>query len=228
MNEPITAAAMADSGVRLGLPVRFAPAALRRLVPGSPIVGRAIPCRHSGSVDVFLEALEEAEPGAVLVIDNAGRLDEGCIGDLSVAEMRLAGVAGVVVWGLHRDTVELTRLGLPVWSLGSIPVGPRAVRAVPDHRLDRAIIGADVVVTRDDVVVADDDGVVFLPAENLDRIVAIAIEIVQTESRQAAEIAAGRSLRVQPGFPDYLERRRADPGYTFRRHLRERGGAIET
>src|SRR5262245_1653650 len=49
-------AAIADAAVRLGVELGVAPPSVVRLVAGPPVVGRALPCRHSGSVDVFLEA----------------------------------------------------------------------------------------------------------------------------------------------------------------------------
>jgi 4-hydroxy-4-methyl-2-oxoglutarate aldolase len=41
--------------------------------------------------------MEKAEPGDVLVIDNGGRMDEGCIGDLTVLEAQASGLAGIAV-----------------------------------------------------------------------------------------------------------------------------------
>jgi len=80
----LTTAHLADACIRAQTPVRCAPALLQAVVPGSRLAGRVIPARHAGSVDIFLEALLEAAPGDVLVVDNGGRLDESCVGDLVV------------------------------------------------------------------------------------------------------------------------------------------------
>jgi regulator of RNase E activity RraA len=205
----------------------MAPADVRRIDPGDPIVGPAVPCRHAGSVDLFLEAIGNAPAGSVLVIDNEGRDDEACIGDLVVAEAKGAGLSGIVVWGYHRDTAALREIGLPVWSLGAVAPGPRAKRALDGDPFAAARIG-DVEVQRGDVVAADDDGVVFIARADWPRVEAIASRIVDVEGRQAALIAAGTPLRDQLRFDEYLERRRSDPEYTLRQHLIEVGGAIET
>jgi regulator of RNase E activity RraA len=103
-------------------------------VAGAPIAGLGGPCRHSGSVDVFLEALEQARPGDVMVIDNEGRDDEGCIGDLVTLEAERAGLAGIVVWGRVRDVAELRRIGLPSGAAARRP-SARSVGA-PGRRID--------------------------------------------------------------------------------------------
>lgn len=223
----LAVAPLADAAVRLGLPVAFAPSSIRRFVPGEPVAGPAVPCRHSGSVDVFLEALGTAPAGGVLVIDNGGRLDEACIGDLTALEVAGAGLVGIVLWGLHRDSVELRRIGLPTWSLGSIPFGPRGERERPAGRLDRAMIG-DAEVTAGHTVAADDDGVIVLPTDRFDEVVETAARIAANEAGQADGMRAGRSLRDQLRFQDYLDRRQREPDYGFRQHLAGVGGAIET
>src|SRR5687767_3829987 len=126
---PLPTAAIADACVRLKVPDRAA--ALRPVLPGRTVAGRALPVRHAGSVDVFFEALQAAQPGDILCIDNGGRLDEGCIGDLTALEAMHHKVAAIVVDGTHRDTAALRELGLPVWSLGAFPFGPRAARLRP-------------------------------------------------------------------------------------------------
>jgi 4-hydroxy-4-methyl-2-oxoglutarate aldolase len=222
----LTNAHLTDACVRAGVAVRCAPAAVRAIVPGTRVTGRVCPARPVGSVDIFLEAFEKAAPGDVLVVDNGGRVDEACVGDLVVLEAKDAGLDGVVVWGLHRDTADIVAIGLPVFSMGSIPTGPLRLDPRARDAVDAATVG-EWTVGRDDLVLGDDDGVLFLPAERADDVFALAEGIRDTERRQAERIRQGESLRGQVRFAEFLKQRQSMPDLTFRQHLRSVGGAIE-
>lgn len=222
----LTTAHVADACLRAKVPVRCAPPSVRPVVPGSRLAGPVVPVRHAGSVDVFLEALESAAPGGVLVVDNGGRLEEACVGDLVVLEARAAGLSGLLVWGLHRDTAEIRAIGLPVFSLGSLPSGPQRLDPRPPGALSSATVG-QWTVTAGDLVLADDDGALFLPTARAGEVLGLAESIRDTERRQAERVADGEPLRRQLAFDAYLARRRQSPSYTFREHLRSIGGEIE-
>jgi 4-hydroxy-4-methyl-2-oxoglutarate aldolase len=217
---------IADACLRVGVPLRVAPSGISALLRDYRVAGRVVPAKHYGSVDVFLEAIEGAEAGDVLVIDNQGRTDEGCIGDLTALEARGAGLAGIIVWGTHRDTAELTRMNYPIFSYGSCPAGPQRLDQRSVEALSRATFGS-FTVEKDELVFADSDGVLFTPQNGAEELLAAAQAISETERRQAEAVADGKSLREQFRFTEYLEKRKRDHSYTFRTHLREIGGSIE-
>jgi regulator of RNase E activity RraA len=223
----LTTAHVADGCLRVGVEVRCGPAGLGAVSAGDTLVGRVLPARHAGSVDVFLEAFEAAAPGDVLVVDNDGRLDESCVGDLVVAEAKAAGLGGVVVWGLHRDTVDIRAIGLPVFSLGTLPTGPLRLDERASDALDAAAVG-EWTVTTADLVFGDEDGVLFVPADRAADVLEAAETIRDTERRQAELIRGGEAtLREQVRFAEFLQRRKDHPALTLREHLRDVGGAIE-
>jgi regulator of RNase E activity RraA len=218
---------IADACALLQLPLRLAPQHLKPMRGHYRVAGRARPARHAGSVDVFLEAIAAASPGDVLVIDNVGRLDEGCIGDLVAGEAHVAGLAGIVVWGAHRDTAAIEAIGIPVWSLGTWPAGPQELRTRSPHALDAASL-SHVTVTPDDFVFADVDGVVVVAGAELPRVVAAARDIATREQAQAVRLLQQRErLWDQLQVGAYVARRTAEPAFTFRDHIRSLGGAIE-
>jgi regulator of RNase E activity RraA len=221
--ENLTTAHVADACLRAGLPVRTV--SLLPVTSGR-VAGRVLPVRHVGSVDIFLEAFESAEAGDVLVVDNGARRDEACVGDLVAEEAKAAGVTGLVVWGLHRDTVDIRAVGLPVYSLGAMPTGPLRLDPQAPDALEYAVVG-EWTVTRADVVLGDEDGVIFIPADRAEELLDLATSIQTTERRQAELIRSGTSLRQQVGFDAYLAARKDRPSLTFRDHLRGVGGAIE-
>jgi regulator of RNase E activity RraA len=165
------------------------------------------------------------ESGEVLVLDNGGRNDGACIGDLTALEARKQRLSGIVVWGCHRDTAELRKIAFPVFSYGACPHAPLLLNPRPEDAVRLAHFG-DHHITQDDVVFGDEDGVLFVPYDHVEDIISKAREVQRTEREQVSGIYEGRTLREQFRFDEYLDKRKADPSYTFRDHLRSVGGTV--
>ena len=217
---------IADACMRLGVFMRVAPIGIKPLVPGWKIAGRVLPVRHSGSVDIFLEAMQHADAGDILTIDNDGRRHEGCIGDLATLEAKAIGLGGIALWGFHRDTPQLIQIGFPVFSYGSYPAGPKRAYPRGSDALEFARFG-DFKLSAEDVAFGDDDGVVFTLLQDVEEIISVAHTIDETEQRQVKAIKAGKTLSEQLKFDEFLKKRSKNPELTFREHLRNIGGAIE-
>ena len=217
---------IADACMQLGVFMRIPPIGIKPLVPGWKIAGRVLPVRHSGSVDIFLEVMANADEGDILTIDNAARKHEGCIGDLTALEARAMGLGGIAIWGFHRDTPQLIEIGFPVFSYGSYPAGPKRAYPRGSDALTTARFG-DFKLTTDDVVLGDDDGVVFALLEDIEEIITLARKISGIERRQAENIKNGKTLSKQIKFDEYLKNRSKNTAYTLREHLQKIGGAVE-
>jgi 4-hydroxy-4-methyl-2-oxoglutarate aldolase len=223
----LTTPQVADACLEHGVEVRCGPSDLRAVSPAHcRFAGRVSPVRHYGSVDVFLEALERSSPGDVLVIDNGGRRDEACIGDRITLEAKNAGVAAVVIWGLHRDTRGIVTIGLPVFSLGVTPARPLRL----DPREDQTFVSARVgpwTVSSDDIAIGDENGVIFVPRARGEAVAGWARALRAEELADARAMRRGTSLREQIRFSEFLAERRSNPKLTLRDYLRRVTGAIE-
>lgn len=223
----LATAQIVDACMRLKLSYRLAPYGIQPIVPIPQMLsGPVIPVRHYGSVDIFMEVLEANSQPGILVIDNQWRFDEACIGDLAVLEFKHAGIQAVVVNGLHRDTTELLQIGLPVFSYGAFPAGPARL----DVREPEAMSSArfeHFEVTTNDTAFVDADGVVFLKTADVPVVLPVAQAISDTEKQQANAALSGVSLREQFQFAAFLEQRKTEKEYTFRKHLSTIAKSIE-
>jgi regulator of RNase E activity RraA len=226
MSQAASTANIADACLRLGVLYSVIPS-LRPASANCSFSGRARPIRHFGSVDVFLEAIDASQPGDVLAVDNQGRDDEGCVGDLVTLEAAMAGLAAIVIWGRHRDTPDLSSIPIAVFSLGTCPSGPRRLDPAAEDRFAYAEIDG-FRVTSSDRLIGDLDGVIIVDGERFAEVELEALSIRAVESAQADRMRGGEALREQLEWSSYLERRAADPSLTLRQYLVERRAAIET
>ncbi|MBP8248321.1 MAG: ribonuclease E activity regulator RraA, partial [Phenylobacterium sp.] len=107
--------------------------------------------------------LAEPGEGCVLVVDGGGSLAKALVGDVLAADGVKNGWAGVVVYGAVRDTPILATLDIGIKALGSVPI--RSVKR-GEGVVDTPVAFGGVVFLPGDVLHADEDGVVVLPAED--------------------------------------------------------------
>jgi regulator of RNase E activity RraA len=170
------------------------PAAIQRLAGEGVFAGRAVTARcERDSVAAVLRTLAEAQVGDVLVAQGPGEV--GYFGELTGAEAVRRGMAGIVVDGLVRDIEKLRALPLAIFARGLTPHGGLpAGRGEPGVDLT---IG-NIVVHPGDWVVGDADGVVVVPAADVERVAARAEEITAAELDCWQKVLAGESFFDQP------------------------------
>ena len=107
------------------------------------------------------DALEEIEPGEVLVIDAGGCLEAAVIGDMFTRRVHARGGSGIVIDGVLRDLSAIRTVGLPVFAKGMH--GSGISRALMSVGRDQPIGCGDIPVIPGDIIVGDIDGVVVIP-----------------------------------------------------------------
>ncbi len=137
-------------------------------------------------------AIVAAEEGDVIVIDNGGRLDTSCWGGILANGAKMKGVSGVVIDGACRDVDDYVDLRFPVYSRGAVVATARG--RIMEEATNIMIQFAGVQVRPGDIVIADRSGVVFIPAEKLDEVLAKAEELFRKEEAMINEIRQGRSM----------------------------------
>jgi regulator of RNase E activity RraA len=178
---------------------------LRPTIPGATIVGTALTVRnivqrehpyetareHVNRMAEF-EAHNLARPGDVIVIDGVAGISN--MGGISAQTGKRQGEAGAIVFGAVRDVAHSRRIGYPIWSTEVSPVtGKWRIQTV---EINGDIEIAGVRVSPGDIVLADDTGVCFIPADRASEVLEIATR------KQAAEEAKCRAIDEGVPVPD--------------------------
>ena len=137
-------------------------------------------------------AIEAMPPGCIAVVDSMGVQDAGIFGDILCARMAKRGITALVTDGVVRDLQGVLGTGLPVWCSGA--AAPASVAGLTFVDWNRPIACGGVAVFPGDVVVADDDGAVLIPAALLDHVLAEAPEQERLEGWVMQEVDRGVPL----------------------------------
>jgi 4-hydroxy-4-methyl-2-oxoglutarate aldolase len=169
------------------------PSFILPLLSNLRVVGPARVALMSQDDNLAMRKVLDAPPtaGTVLVVAGGSTSRTATIGGLLALEMQNAGIAGLVTDGLVRDSQEIRQSGFGVWCRGVTPIASR--------KNGPAIVGGSVsiggIVIRDgDLVIADDDGVVIWPQEQIDDLLTRAEAKLQQDNKRLAQLQAKKRI----------------------------------
>ena len=135
-------------------------------------------------------AISLAKPGDVLVIDGKGDQTAALMGTIMMTACKQLGIAGVIIDGAARDSLEIDEMDYPVFSVGTNPNGPTKNVG---GRIGHPISCGGVSVNPGDFVLADADGVVVVEREKLAALIPVAHKKVEDEAKRIAQIKEGNT-----------------------------------
>lgn len=200
--EGLTSSAVSDAAGQIWSPQATSAAAtttMRCIVEGKAVAGPAYTVRISprheldpDSRSKLFTAYAGVPAGAVVVVQVVGEVGGAVMGDVVAHTLQLAGVAGLVIDGQIRDVAALRAMGLPVWSRDVTPRAIRTKEIITEVNIEVTCDG--VPVRPRDYVVADDDGVFFVPQDQAEPIFELAQRILAEEAESHVQLAAGASI----------------------------------
>ena len=180
----------------------FADPLLRQQTPGRRLLGRAATLQLADhDACAVNHALLRLQPGEVLVIATGGDRRHACIGLVTASAALVAGAHGLVVDGLVTDSRELVDLGLPVFAYGT-SLCTTKLRDLGTSRFGVEIHCAGVKVRPGDLVLGDDNGVLFLsPSADLAATVIAALATAAAEPPLLPRLRDGNPLAEVLAIP---------------------------
>lgn len=137
-------------------------------------------------------AIEDMAEGCIAVIDAMGVTEAGVFGDILAQRMKVRGVAGLVTDGVMRDKEGVLGTNLPVWCAGA--AAPASVAGLTFVGWQEPIGCGGAAIYPDDVVVADGDGAVVIPAALAEEVAHLGAEQEELEAWLMEEVKSGRPL----------------------------------
>ncbi|MES2633003.1 MAG: RraA family protein [Pseudomonadota bacterium] len=162
---------------------------IKALRPRMKLAGTALTVEVRPGDNLMIHAaIMLARPGDVLVIDGKGDLNAALMGTIMMTACKQLGLAGVVIDGAVRDTLEIDEMDFPVFAAGFNPNGP--TKTCPG-RIGHPVTVGGVTVHAGDFVIGDADGVVVVEREKIESLLPAAAKKVADETARIAAIKQG-------------------------------------
>lgn len=176
-------------GIATGCP-GIVPVSRRRRMAGTAYTVRYVPTGETkGTVGDYIDDLR---PGDIAVLDNNGRMDCTVWGDILTITARLRGVAGTLIDGVCRDLDGIDAADYPLYARGVFMMTGKDRVMVEATQVTVSIGGRQV--RPDDIILGDASGVVVVPRERAQEILAIAGGIDAAERSIVQAVRSGASL----------------------------------
>ena len=165
-------------------------ARLRPLHGGGAMAGAALTVKTRPGDNLMIhKALDLAQAGDVVVVDGGGDLSNSLIGELMISHAKVRGLAGLVLWGAVRDLAWIRAQEFPIFAAGVSHRGP--YKDGPGE-INVPISIDGMVIHPGDLILGDADGLLCVPFDDVEAVLAATHKKMEAEKKTLADIAAGK------------------------------------